>query len=233
MKKPSRRQQRDFSEESGSSEQDDSYYSPAPRKKNKGSKTRTESSLSVLTAKFLDLLNKSPNGTIDLNETVNILNVQKRRIYDITNVLEGIGYIRKHTKNKIKLIDQENELGLDDQLATLEEEMDKLEREDTAYDEKIKAIEEELSFITGDRETLKHAFITEADVKFLMNNNKLRTPYVLIEASEDTKVDYYTPKNKAGTRGRRREVGAPEDFQIVVQSEKELNIFIASDKDKD
>lgn len=31
-----------------------------------------------------------------------VLNVQKRRIYDITNVLEGIGLIQKEYKNNIK-----------------------------------------------------------------------------------------------------------------------------------
>lgn len=30
------------------------------------------------------------------------LAVQKRRIYDITNVLEGIGLIQKYKKNKIR-----------------------------------------------------------------------------------------------------------------------------------
>ena len=30
--------------------------------------------------------------------------MQKRRIYDITNVLEGIGYIQKIHKNKMKWI---------------------------------------------------------------------------------------------------------------------------------
>lgn len=28
--------------------------------------------------------------------------VQKRRIYDITNVLEGVGYIERHSKNHIR-----------------------------------------------------------------------------------------------------------------------------------
>lgn len=37
---------------------------------------------------------------IDLNEAASKLNVSKRRIYDITNVLEGIGYIEK-TKNNV------------------------------------------------------------------------------------------------------------------------------------
>lgn len=37
-----------------------------------------------------------------MNEAATQLNVQKRRIYDITNVLEGIGLIEKSIKNKIK-----------------------------------------------------------------------------------------------------------------------------------
>jgi hypothetical protein len=37
---------------------------------------------------------------MDLNEASSKLKVSKRRIYDITNVLEGIGYIEK-TKNNV------------------------------------------------------------------------------------------------------------------------------------
>jgi len=56
-------------------------------------KGRQDNSLSVLTKKFVELIKESPDRTIDLNTAVNKLNVQKRRIYDITNVLEGIGYV--------------------------------------------------------------------------------------------------------------------------------------------
>lgn len=48
---------------------------------------RQDNSLSVLTKKFIDLIKNSENMTIDLNVAVDILKVQKRRIYDITNVL--------------------------------------------------------------------------------------------------------------------------------------------------
>lgn len=70
--------------------------------------SRNESSLAVLTKKFLELLKFCPEGKIDLNETAKSLKVQKRRIYDITNVLEGIGLIKKFSKNKIQLNDQQN-----------------------------------------------------------------------------------------------------------------------------
>jgi len=55
-----------------------------------------------LTKKFILLLREAPEQCVDLNDAVGKLKVQKRRIYDITNVLEGIGLIVKHKKNKIK-----------------------------------------------------------------------------------------------------------------------------------
>lgn len=62
-------------------------------------------SLSSLTARFVDLLRKvSPpigDGELDLNVAMAELGVQKRRLYDITNVLEGIGLIEKRNKNSV------------------------------------------------------------------------------------------------------------------------------------
>ena len=40
---------------------------------------------------------------LDLNQAATALGVQKRRIYDITNVLEGIGLIEKRSKNNIQV----------------------------------------------------------------------------------------------------------------------------------
>ena len=59
------------------------------------------SSLSLLTKKFISLIDRAEHGTIDLNQAAEVLKVQKRRIYDITNVLEGIGLIEKKSKNNI------------------------------------------------------------------------------------------------------------------------------------
>ena len=63
---------------------------------------RKENGLVELTKKFINLLKEAPNQTLDLNDAVKLLNVQKRRIYDITNVLEGIGLIAKERKNNIR-----------------------------------------------------------------------------------------------------------------------------------
>lgn len=55
-----------------------------------------------LTKEFIKLLKEGAYQVLDLNSAVSQLDVQKRRIYDITNVLEGIGLIRKLKKNNIQ-----------------------------------------------------------------------------------------------------------------------------------
>ncbi|XP_031988515.1 transcription factor E2F2-like isoform X2 [Corvus moneduloides] len=76
---------------------------PSPRTpKSPGERTRYDTSLGLLTKKFIRLLNESPDGVVDLNRAAEVLEVQKRRIYDITNVLEGIQLIRKKSKNHIQ-----------------------------------------------------------------------------------------------------------------------------------
>lgn len=77
-------------------------YSPKKEIVENGSPTRYDTSLGLLTKKFIELLNESNEGVVDLNVASTRLAVQKRRIYDITNVLEGIGILEKKSKNKIQ-----------------------------------------------------------------------------------------------------------------------------------
>lgn len=63
---------------------------------------RKENGLVELTKRFIDLLKLAKDQTLDLNIAVEQLGVQKRRIYDITNVLEGIELIFKTSKNHIR-----------------------------------------------------------------------------------------------------------------------------------
>jgi transcription factor E2F3 len=60
-----------------------------------------EASLGVLTQRFLQQFDVS-DGVVDLKVAAEALGVQKRRIYDITNVLEGIGLVVKCSKNCVK-----------------------------------------------------------------------------------------------------------------------------------
>ncbi|KAJ1448861.1 E2F/DP family, winged-helix DNA-binding domain-containing protein, partial [Pelagophyceae sp. CCMP2097] len=54
-----------------------------------------------LTKRFVKLIRSSPSQEIDLNVAASSLGVAKRRIYDITNILEGVGLIEKRSKNNI------------------------------------------------------------------------------------------------------------------------------------
>ncbi|VDO98851.1 unnamed protein product [Soboliphyme baturini] len=64
------------------------------------SSTRYDSSLHLLTKKFIALFDHSKDKVVDLNVAAYTLRVPKRRIYDITNVLEGISLISKIEKSK-------------------------------------------------------------------------------------------------------------------------------------
>lgn len=50
---------------------------------------RQENSLGELTKNFIDYINTQGDKIININDVVRKLKVKKRRIYDITNVLEG------------------------------------------------------------------------------------------------------------------------------------------------
>ena len=50
---------------------------------------RKENSLDELTRDFIQYVKDTKNIKLNLNDIVKKLNVKKRRIYDITNVLEG------------------------------------------------------------------------------------------------------------------------------------------------
>ena len=238
-KRTTRREERlkEIESEGESSFEEDSES--VGRRKNNAKKTRNESSLSVLTTKFLELLSESENGTIDLNEAVYQLNVQKRRIYDITNVLEGIGYIKKSQKNKIQMINQEDDQGLDKQLEQLQREMKELEEQERKCDEKTLLLEKELEKIMNDPEQMRYAYITEADIQSLMSNNKIRTPYVLVEASENTKIDYYIPSNRElndvdsdienSTFKQVGENNEENQYQILIDSKDPINLYFATD----
>lgn len=95
--------------------------------------TRYDTSLGLLTKKFIDLLHESGNGVVDLNAASTFLNVQKRRIYDITNVLEGVGILEKKSKNNIQWKRGNSLCGLDN-AQKVQIEHDQLEQKEKMLD---------------------------------------------------------------------------------------------------
>ena len=89
-----------------------------------------------LTKEFLTLLQTSKDGTVDLKMAAELLNVQKRRIYDITNVLEGIGLVSKKFKNTVQLTTTGQNC------RNLESDVRRLKREEAELDEALHQMSE-------------------------------------------------------------------------------------------
>ena len=78
------------SDESSEEEEEDSRTEKGALTKTKRkSRQRQENSLGELTKNFINYIKEQGGREININDVVKQLKVKKRRIYDITNVLEG------------------------------------------------------------------------------------------------------------------------------------------------
>ncbi|XP_059641715.1 E2F transcription factor-like E2FF isoform X2 [Cornus florida] len=62
--------------------------------------SRKEKSLGVLCSNFLKLYNRDDVDSIGLDEAASRLGVERRRIYDIVNILESVGVLTRKAKNQ-------------------------------------------------------------------------------------------------------------------------------------
>uniref|UniRef100_A0A8C2W436 E2F transcription factor 1 n=1 Tax=Chinchilla lanigera TaxID=34839 RepID=A0A8C2W436_CHILA len=102
--------------------------------KSPGEKSRYETSLNLTTKRFLELLSRSADGVVDLNWAAEVLKVQKRRIYDITNVLEGIQLIAKKSKNHIQWLGSQTTVGISGRLEGLTQDLRQLQESEQQLD---------------------------------------------------------------------------------------------------
>lgn len=140
--------------------------SPSPTGKGKHS-NRYDTSLGLLTRRFVTLLKESPDGVVDLNIASETLEVQKRRIYDITNVLEGIGILEKKSKNNIQWRGSPRGVDFFD-TSGIQEEVPKdgliqeLEEKEKQLDRLISNAERELRQLSEDK---RYAYVTYEDLR--------------------------------------------------------------------
>ncbi|NXU59069.1 E2F1 factor, partial [Turnix velox] len=118
--------------------------------KSPGEKSRYETSLNLTTKRFLELLSQSPDGVVDLNWAAEVLKVQKRRIYDITNVLEGIHLITKKSKNNIQWLGNQASVRAPSQYRLLEKELWELQAAERQLDDLIQSCTLQLRLLTED-----------------------------------------------------------------------------------
>ncbi|XP_030607970.1 transcription factor E2F5 isoform X2 [Archocentrus centrarchus] len=134
----------------------------------RSTQSRHEKSLGLLTIKFVSLLQEAKDGVLDLKVAADSLAVkQKRRIYDITNVLEGVGLIEKKNKNIIQWrgenIGSQTEEGLE-QVKVLKAQIAELEAQEKELDNQKAWLEENIKHLNHDPITSTYKFVTHEDI---------------------------------------------------------------------
>ncbi|KAJ1270922.1 hypothetical protein BS78_06G088100 [Paspalum vaginatum] len=182
---------------------------------------RYESSLALLTQKFINLLKQAQDGILDLKSTAATLDVKKRRIYDITNVLEGIGLIEKKSKNIIRWKGP-NDSGTNsyNDLSVLKTEVENLDLKEQALDDHISKMHGKLKELTEDEINQRWLFLAEDDIKGLacFQNQTL----IAIKAPRGSSVEVPDPDVMTGDNLQRR-------YRMVIRSTMgPIDLFLVS-----
>ena len=167
---------------------------------------KIENSLSQLTQNFLNYIKKKGRVKISINDLVNDLNVKKRRIYDITNVLQGIGYLDKMGKNNFLWIKNNNDENNEhappnsesakkdiisenyiSNYSQLKKEFDELKSKNNELDDLINRYREEFKLISEKNEFKIYGYITFDDIIELSKNENVH--FMLIKAPKGTLIN--------------------------------------------
>ncbi|XP_014069185.1 transcription factor E2F2 [Salmo salar] len=173
---------------------------PSPKTpKSPGERTRYDTSLGLLTKKFVGLLSESPDGVLDLNWATEVLEVQKRRIYDITNVLEGVQLIRKKSKNNIQWLVGgvfEGSASSGEKSRALRRELGELERAEKALDDLITSSSAQIKELTEHRDNQRLGYVTYQDIRSIA---RLQDQTVIaVKAPSETKLE--VPESSGGSQ---------------------------------
>ncbi|XP_062328127.1 transcription factor E2F4-like isoform X1 [Osmerus eperlanus] len=163
---------------------------------------RHERSLGLLTTKFVTLLQEAKDGVLDLKVAADTLAVrQKRRIYDITNVLEGIGLIEKKSKNSIQWKGvgpgcNTREIG--DRLVDLKSELDDLEKKEHELDRQRVWVQQSLKNVTEDSHNMPLAYVNHEDICNCFKGKTL----LAVRAPSGTQLEVPIPATVVNGKGK-------------------------------
>ncbi|XP_035490155.1 transcription factor E2F3 isoform X3 [Scophthalmus maximus] len=145
-------------------------------------RSRYDTSLTFLTRRFAELVNHSTDGVFDLNLIALQLNAPKRRVYDVTNVLEGIKLIKKKSKNNIEWLGGPVTVEQTQELCPLIEAEKKL-------DELIQSCTRQIYQICEDQ---RYAYLTYEDIQRIPSLKEQTV--IVIKAPAETKLEVPHPE---------------------------------------
>ncbi|XP_073432473.1 transcription factor E2F3-like [Dendrobates tinctorius] len=130
---------------------------------------------------------------MDLNRAAEVLKVQKRRIYNITNVLEGIHLIKKKSKNNIQwmgctLPDDGCNMA---RCRDLSNELVELSQEEKKLVDLLQICTLDLKFLTEDSENQSLAYVTYQDLRKI-SGLKDQT-VIVVRAPPETRLEVPDP----------------------------------------
>ncbi|KAL0460816.1 UNVERIFIED_CONTAM: Transcription factor E2FB [Sesamum latifolium] len=156
---------------------------------------RYDSSLGLLTKKFINLIKHAEDGILDLNKAA--------------DTLEGVDVSRPGE--------------VDESLPSLQEEVENLNMEERRLDERIREMQEKLRGLSEDENNQKWLFVTEEDIKSLpcFQNETL----IAIKAPHGTTLEVPDPDEAVDYPQRRyrivlRSTMGPIDVYLVSQFEE-------------
>lgn len=171
----------------------------SPKVRSPLEKTRYDTSLGLLTKKFVGLIKNAPDGVLDLNRASEYLEVQKRRIYDITNVLEGINLIQKKSKNNIQWKGCTNSIAANpdanDRLSSatvdLHSDIADLEAKENILDQMITSCTRSLKELTENPDNSRLAYVTYQDIRSIRSLDEQTV--IAIKAPPETRLEVPDP----------------------------------------
>ncbi|XP_027762228.1 transcription factor E2F4 isoform X3 [Empidonax traillii] len=181
-----------------------------------GAPSRHEKSLGLLTTKFVSLLQEAKDGVLDLKlvrgaaggggegsaapgaaDTLAVR--QKRRIYDITNVLEGIGLIEKKSKNSIQWKGVGpgcNTREIAHKLIELKADIEDLEQREQELEQQKMWVQQSIKNVTEDMQNSRLAYVTHEDICKCFTGDTL----LVIRAQSGTRLEVPIPEGLNGQK---------------------------------
>eukprot|EP00192_Tetraselmis_astigmatica_P006461 CAMPEP_0117651670 /NCGR_PEP_ID=MMETSP0804-20121206/2218_1 /TAXON_ID=1074897 /ORGANISM="Tetraselmis astigmatica, Strain CCMP880" /LENGTH=440 /DNA_ID=CAMNT_0005457667 /DNA_START=563 /DNA_END=1885 /DNA_ORIENTATION=+ len=202
----------------------DTPTSDGRKKRGSGSNTaspglsRYDNSLGLLTKKFINLMQTAEDGVLDLNKAADELMVQKRRIYDITNVLEGIGLIEKKSKNNIKWKGGTDDTQTSQNSTKLRKEIASLEENEKQLDENINAMRQHIRSLGDNAVNQSRLYVSHSDVTAQKCFGK--DIIFAVKAPRGTTLEVPNPDGADGDE---------ENYKVVLKSQEgPIDVFLIS-----
>uniref|UniRef100_H0XS60 E2F transcription factor 1 n=1 Tax=Otolemur garnettii TaxID=30611 RepID=H0XS60_OTOGA len=189
---------------------------PGKGVKSPGEKSRYETSLNLTTKRFLELLSHSADGVVDLNWAAEVLKVQKRRIYDITNVLEGIQLITKKSKNHIQWLGNHATVGIGGRLEGLTQDLQQLQESEQQLDHLMHICTTQLRLLSEDSDSQRStlAYVTCQDLRSIADPAEQMV--MVIKAPPETQL---------------QAIDSSETFQISLKSKQgPIDVFLCPEE---